>query len=195
MQIVHYPHPALRWKSKPIVAIDAALRNVVDEMFKLMYSTKGIGLAANQVALPYRLFVVNVTGESDEKDQEFVFINPEIVRKKGSEEGEEGCLSIPDLYLPVRRAEQIVVRAFDLTGEEFEMKLDELPARVIQHEYDHLDGVLFTDRVSNEAKLEAAPVLADFEARFRKAQSALEIPPDAELKRRLEELEPRQKTA
>lgn len=195
MQIVHYPHPALRWKSKPIVAIDAALRNVVDEMFQLMYSTKGIGLAANQVALPYRLFVVNVTGESDEKDQEFVFINPEIVRKKGSEEGEEGCLSIPDLYLPVRRAEQIIVRAFDLTGEEFEMKLDELPARVIQHEYDHLDGVLFTDRVSDEAKQEAAPVLADFEARFRKAQAANEIPPDTELKRWLEELEPRQKTA
>lgn len=195
MQIVHYPHPALRWKSKPLLAIDAALQNVVNEMFQLMYATKGIGLAANQVALPYRLFVVNVTGESDEKDQEFVFINPEIVRKKGSEEGEEGCLSIPDLYLPVRRAEQIIVRAFDLTGEEFEMKLDELPARVIQHEYDHLDGVLFTDRVSDDAKREAAPVLADFEARFRKAQSTNEIPPDADLKRRLEELEPRPRTA
>lgn len=191
MQIVLYPHPALRWKSKPILAIDAALRSVVDEMFELMYSTKGIGLAANQVALPYRLFVVNVTGEKAEKDQEFVFINPEIVRRKGSEEGEEGCLSIPDLYLPVRRAEQIIVRAFDLSGEEFEMRLDELPARVIQHEFDHLDGVLFTDRVSDSAKLEAQPVLADFESRFRRSQASKGTPSDDELRRILQELEPK----
>lgn len=190
MEIVPFPHPALRWKSKPIVAIDERLRTVVREMFDLMYQSRGIGLAANQVALPWRLFVVNVTGEAEEKDQEFVFINPEIVRRRGNVEGEEGCLSIPNLYAKVRRAEQIVVRAFDLTGEEFEMKLDDLPSRVIQHEFDHIDGVMFTDRLSESARREVEPVLAEFEARFRKAQAAGEIPDDEALKRRLKEQEP-----
>lgn len=191
MQIVPYPHPALRWKSKPIVAIDDDLRRTIREMFDLMYAAKGIGLAANQVALPWRLFIVNVTGEAAEKDEEHVFLNPEIVRRKGSAEGEEGCLSLPELYGPVRRAEVIVVRAFDLTGEEFEMKLDDLPARCIQHEYDHIEGVLFTDRMTDAAKAEVEPVLADFESKFRRRQATGELPSDAEIKRQLELLEPK----
>jgi peptide deformylase len=191
MQIVPWPHPALRWKSKPIVAIDDELRNVVREMFELMYASKGIGLAANQVALPWRLFVINPTGDAAESDQEFVFINPEIVRRRGSVEGEEGCLSVPELFGKVRRAEFVTVRAFDLTGEEFEMKLDDLPARVIQHESDHLDGVMFTDRMADADREEVEPVLADFEAKFRRRQAVGEVPSDEELKRRLKESEPK----
>ena len=190
MQVVHYPHPALRWKSKPIREINAPLRKTVQEMFDLMYESRGIGLAANQVALPYRVFVANPTGEPEEKDQEQVFINPEIVRRNGSVEGEEGCLSLPELYGPVRRAEQIVVVAFDLKGREFEMKLDELPGRVVQHETDHLDGVLFIDRLTEAKQREVQPRLAEFEAVFRRAQESGEVPPDEELKRRLRELEP-----
>ena len=147
MQIVQYGHPVLRWKSKPIQSINEQLRSTVREMFELMYSAKGIGLAANQVGLPYRFFVVNVTADPAEKDEEFVFLNPRISRRKGATAGEEGCLSLPGLYANVERAEEIVVEAYDLDGEIFEMELDELPARVVQHECDHLDGVLYPMRI------------------------------------------------
>ena len=191
MQIVHYPHPALRWKSKPITRIDAALRATVAEMFELMYASKGVGLAANQVALPLRVFVINPSGDPAEKDLEHVFLNPEIIRRNGSVQGEEGCLSLPELYGEVPRAEHIVVSAFDLSGQEFEMKLDDFPGRVVQHENDHLDGVLFVDRLSDSTRREFAPRLAAFEARFRRQQQAGEIPPDAEIQRQLRELEPK----
>lgn len=190
MEIVHYPHPALFWKSKPLAQINAELRDVVRSMFELMYASKGVGLAANQVDLPYRLFVVNVTGDAEQTEEEHVFINPEIVRRKGSIEGEEGCLSLPDLFGPVRRAEQIVVEAFDLEGRAFEMTLTELPGRIIQHEADHLDGVLFVDRMSETARREIEPRLSDFETHFRRRQAAGEVPSDEEIQQRLRELEP-----
>ena len=190
MQIVYYPHPALRWKSKPITEINSELRSTVRRMFELMYESKGIGLAANQVALPWRLFVVNPTGDPAETDEEFVFINPEIVRRKGNAEGEEGCLSLPELFGLVRRSEQIVVNAFDLEGREFEMQLTDLPGRVIQHETDHLDGVLFIDRLTEAGRRQVEPRLAEFEAAYRRQQASGEIPPDAELERILRSLEP-----
>jgi peptide deformylase len=142
------------------------------------------------VALPLRVFVVNPSGDPGETDEEFVFINPEIVRRKGSEEGEEGCLSMPELFGLVRRAEQIVVNAFDLEGQEFEMQLSDLPGRVVQHETDHLDGVLFIDRLTEAGRRQAEPRLAEFEAAYRQRQSAGEIPPDAEVERILRTLEP-----
>lgn len=191
MQIVHYPHPALRWKSKPITEINAALRATVREMFELMYESRGIGLAANQVALPYRLFVVNVTGDPAEKDEEFVFLNPEIVGRKGNAEDEEGCLSLPELYGPVRRPEEIVVEAFDLKGNGFEMTLDDLPGRAIQHEFDHLDGVLFIDRLTEAARRERQARIDEFEAVFRQRQASGEVPADDELRRQLRTLEPK----
>src|ERR1700722_19235702 len=98
MQIIRYPHPALRWKSKPITRIDAELKRTVRAMFEAMYASNGIGLAANQVALPYRLFVTNATGDAAATEAERVFLNPEIVRRKGTVEGEEGCLSLPEIY-------------------------------------------------------------------------------------------------
>lgn len=190
LEIVHYPHPALRWKSKPIVRIDDDLRAVVRRMFELMYEFRGIGLAANQVGLPYRLFVLNVSGEKGNPAEEVVFINPEITRRKGTEEGEEGCLSLPELYGPVRRAEQITVEAFDLEGREFRLDLDELPARAVQHEYDHIEGVLFIDRMTDAARRELESDIADFELIFRREQEAGRIPSDDELRRRLRALEP-----
>lgn len=191
MEIVQYPHPALRWKSKPVQEINADLRKVVAEMFELMYASKGIGLAANQVALPWRLFLINLTGDPAEKDEEFVFLNPEILRRKGTVEGEEGCLSFPGLYGPVRRAADIVVEAFDLNGEAFEFTLDDLGARAVQHEADHLDGVLFIDRMIDSARRTADPMITDFESRFRKLQAEGKTPGDDELKRQLADLEPK----
>lgn len=191
MEIVYYPHPALAWKSKPITEINADLRKIVRQMFDLMYEANGIGLAANQVGLPYRLFIVNITADPDEPEHEHVFINPEILRRKGSTEGEEGCLSLPELFGPVRRAEEIVVDAFDLEGQGFEMKLKDLPGRVIQHEADHLDGVMFIDRMSEPARRDLEPHIAEFEADFRRQQAAGAIPSDEEIKRQLRELEPK----
>lgn len=189
MQIVQYGHPVLRWKSKPIQAINDELRSIVREMFELMYAAKGIGLAANQVALPYRLFVVNVTADPEQKDEEFVFLNPRIRRRKGAASGEEGCLSLPGMYANVDRAEEVVIEAFDLSGEGFEMDLDDLPARVVQHESDHLDGVLFVDRLAPEERLKLEPKLLGFESEFRKQQALGEFPSDDEIKKHLKELE------
>ena len=189
MQIVLYPHPALRWKSRPILRIDAQLRSVVREMFDLMYEAKGVGLAANQVALPWRVFVVNPAGDAEQDDAEMVFINPEITRRSGSAESEEGCLSLPDLYGPVRRPEQIVIEAFDLNAARFQLEVDELTARVIQHENDHLDGVLFLDRMSQVSRRELEPRLQDFESLFRRQQQAGVFPQDTDIERELRGLE------
>lgn len=188
MQIVNYPHPALRWKSSPITRITPDLRQIVREMFDLMYASEGIGLAANQVGLPFRLFVLNLTGKREEADQEHVFINPEILRRKGTQEAEEGCLSLPKLYGQVRRADEIVVEAFDLEGRGFELTVDELASRAIQHESDHLDGVLFVDRLSDSGKREAAPMIADFEAQFRRQQELGVFPADLEIRAGLQRL-------
>ena len=90
MEIVHYPHPSLRWKSRAVSSVNGALRRMVREMFELMYEAKGIGLAANQVALPFRFFITNISGDPDLADEEFVFLNPELSAQSGSTEGEEG---------------------------------------------------------------------------------------------------------
>lgn len=189
LEIVLHPHPALRWKSKEVSRIDAELRTMVQEMFTLMYASRGIGLAANQVGLPYRLFVINPTGDKDDKDQEFVFINPQITRRNGSETDEEGCLSLPEVFGPVTRATKIVVDAFDLEGQQFELELEDLPARVVQHEYDHVEGIMFTDRVHAAALQKIQPQIADFEAQFRNRQKEGLIPADEQLKARLRDLE------
>jgi peptide deformylase len=188
MQIVNYPHPALRWKSSPITSITPELRDIVREMFELMYASEGIGLAANQVGLPYRLFVLNLTGKREEADQEHVFINPEIIKRKGNQEAEEGCLSFPKLYGQVRRANEVVVEAFDLEGRGFELTIDDLGSRAVQHETDHLDGVLFVDRLSDAAKREVAPTLADFEAQYRRQQELGVYPADDEIRTQLKRL-------
>ena len=189
LEIVHYPHPALRWKSREVTKIDAELREMVEQMFELMYAARGIGLAANQVALPYRLFVTNPTGDREERDQELVFINPQISRRNGSEEDEEGCLSLPEVYGPVARATRIVVDAFDLSGRQFELELEDLPARVVQHEYDHVEGVMFIDRVAPGALPKLKPLIDDLEIQFRNRQKEGTIPSDEQLKASLKVLQ------
>jgi len=188
--IVTYPHPTLRHESKPVKRVDADLVRVVQEMVQLMYGTRGIGLAANQVNLPLRLFVLNLTADSDE-GEEMVFINPVITRPKGNEEAEEGCLSFPELYGPVKRPKQVTVNAYNLKGEEIQATVDGMLARVIQHETDHLDGVLFPDRMSDTAKAAVQPVLDEFELAFQNRRQIGEIPSDDEVVARLAEWEER----
>jgi peptide deformylase len=155
-------------------------------MFDLMYAARGIGLAANQVALPFRFFVLNLTADPEQKDQEKVFINPEIVKRHSSIEDEEGCLSLPGLYQKVRRARRIRVRAYDLAGNLVEHDADELFSRAVQHETDHLDGKLFIDYLEPLVLRSAEEKLREFELNYRQAQRRGEIPPDADLVRRLD---------
>lgn len=189
LKIVYHPHPALRWKSKDVTRIDAQLKDWIGQMFDLMYEARGIGLAANQVALPYRLFVINPTGDRDDKEMEQVFINPQITKRNGSEEGEEGCLSLPELYGPVTRAEKIVVEAFDLSGQEFAMELTGIHSRVVQHESDHLDGVMFTDRVTDKVKTGLSPLLEDLEQQMAHQQGKGDLPDEEAMIEELKRLE------
>ena len=138
MEIITHPHPTLKHQSKPILRINAELKAIVAEMFELMYEAKGVGLAANQVNLPLRVFVANPSGSRGE-GEEFVFINPVISKGTGNEVADEGCLSLPGVYGPVNRSKSIHVEAFSIDGEAISLDLEDFMARVVQHETDHLD--------------------------------------------------------
>ncbi len=186
LRIVPYPHPALRYVSRPVAQIDDELRSWVHAMFDLMYAARGVGLAANQVALPYRFFILNLTADPEKTDQEQVFINPEIVKRHASVEEEEGCLSLPGLYAKVHRARKIKARAYDLEGNPIEVEAEDLLSRVIQHETDHLSGKLFIDYLGPLARHSMKAKLQEFEKNYRQAQASGEFPVDAEILRQLD---------
>ena len=189
MKIVRYPHPALRRVAKPLTAIDKTVHLVAGKMIELMNEAKGLGLAGNQVAWPFQMIVLNLnTDPQQEKPEPTVFINPVILEKKGAIEEEEGCLSLPDLYQRVRRAKQVRVQAYNLKGEAVEISAADLPARAWQHEIDHLQGILFIDKLGPIAKLSSRNKLREFEAQFTKAQERGEIPPTAEIEKELDTL-------
>ena len=150
-----------------------------------MYEAQGVGLAANQVDLPIRLFVANPAGERGD-GEELVLLNPEFQLPKGSETSQEGCLSLPGLYGQVKRPKTIRLSAYDLKGNPVERVVDGFLARVLQHENDHLDGVLFLDRMSEEAKSELDDQLYELETAFRSQQQSGACPADEELAARLE---------
>jgi peptide deformylase len=146
LQILHYPDPRLHTVAKPVNAVDDRIRKLVDDMAETMYAAPGIGLAATQVNVHERVIVIDV---SETHDQLRVFINPEIVAQSGTEESEEGCLSVPGVFDRVRRAERVTVRALDRAGKPFELAADGLLAVCIQHEMDHLQGRVFVDYLSS----------------------------------------------
>ncbi len=188
LELIQYPHPTLRHVARPLKKIDAELRDIVRQMFELMYKNRGVGLAANQVDLPYRLFIVNLEGDPA-KGEELVFVNPVISRRKGLAEAEEGCLSLPGLYGYVKRPSEVVIDAFTLDGQPIHLELDDLFARVVQHETDHLDGRLFIDRLNTTGLLNARPILDEFEIAFAGQRERGEIPGDEAIKERLAGLE------
>jgi peptide deformylase len=145
-----YPDPVLRAKTAPVEAIDENLQQLIDDMVETMHAAPGVGLAANQVGVPLQLAVIDI-GEREEgrpRRSLIVLINPEILAEEGSVVAEEGCLSIPDVSEKVKRAARIRVRAQDRTGKAYEMEADGLMAKALQHEIDHLNGILFVDRLS-----------------------------------------------
>jgi peptide deformylase len=158
-------------------------------MWDLMYEARGLGLAATQVALPYQFLLMNITGDPNQKDREEIYINPVIVERKGSVDDDEGCLSFPGLFQKVRRAKTVKIQAYNIKGEPVEIIASDLAARAWQHEIDHLNGVLFIDKMGTIAKLAARSSVKNFEKEFRRAQEKGEIPPDADIEKFLKDLE------
>jgi peptide deformylase len=145
LTILEFPDPRLRTRATPVAAVDASLRELIDDMLETMYAARGIGLAATQVNVHQRLLVTDI---SEERNQPRAFINPEILSRDGVETSQEGCLSVPGYYDEVERAARVRVRALDRDGKAFEEELDGLLAICVQHEIDHLDGRLFVDYLS-----------------------------------------------
>lgn len=188
LEIINTPHPALRHVSQPLRRVDKKLKQIVREMFDLMYEHRGVGLAANQVNLPFRLFVINETGTADE-GEEMVLVNPVLRSPRGRAEDEEGCLSIPGVYGNVLRPAQVRLEAWDLAGNRIDQVVSGRLARIIQHEFDHLQGVLFPDRMSESARKAIAEDLDAFDREFRRLQEHDERLQAESVARRLAELE------
>ena len=148
LPILEFPDPRLRTKALPLDAARIAapdFQQLLDDMFETMYAAPGVGLAASQVDVHQRFMVIDVT---EEKDRPLVFVNPEILSKAGEQVYQEGCLSVPGIFADVTRANEIQVRAIGRDGQPFELSIDGLLAVCIQHELDHLNGVLFVDYLS-----------------------------------------------
>jgi peptide deformylase len=146
LKILEFPDKRLRTIAKPVEQVDDAVRALVEDMFETMYAADGIGLAATQVNVHQRIVVMDI---SEQRDEPRVFINPEVTVLEGGErEYSEGCLSVPGFYEPVRRPENVLVRALDRDGNPFELRPDGLLAVCVQHELDHLNGKLFVDYLS-----------------------------------------------
>ena len=144
LDILHYPDPRLRNRAEAVAALTDEIRSLAADMLETMYHTVGIGLAATQVNVSKQVVVIDI---SEEKNSPLYFINPEIVRADGVEQMEEGCLSVPGVFELVERAEKVTVQAMNLNGEPFELDADGLLAVCIQHEIDHLNGILFYQRL------------------------------------------------
>ncbi len=149
-EIKKFPDPVLRNKTAVVGAIDDDLCHLIDDMVETMHAAPGVGLAANQVGVPLQVAVIDIGDHEEEgkKHPLVVLINPEVVSLEGAIVAEEGCLSVPDFTEKVKRAARIKVRAKDRAGRTFELEADGLMAKALQHEIDHLNGILFIDRLS-----------------------------------------------
>jgi peptide deformylase len=147
LPIVKYPDPVLQRPAQPVTEFNSELKTLVDDMFESMYAAEGIGLAGPQVGVSKRLTVIDLSFKKKPEDK-IVLINPEIILREGKQFEDEGCLSLPEIREKVSRAAKVVVRAQDAEGKWFEKDAETLLSRCIQHEIDHLDGVLFIFRIS-----------------------------------------------
>jgi peptide deformylase len=146
MEIVYYGDPRLEKVSEPITEITPELRRLVRDMFETMYFTNGVGLSAPQIGVNRRLLVIDTSGGED-REKQVVLLNPVVLEQSGEQKGQEGCLSFPGLFAPVTRANQVKVRGVSLDGKTVEIEGTELLARALLHEIDHLDGILFIQRM------------------------------------------------
>lgn len=167
LKIILYPDPRLKKVSAEVIAFDDNLRALVTRMFELMREAKGVGLAAPQMGQNVRLFVINPTGKPED---DAVYVNPVLTEAEGEAEGEEGCLSLPNINIDVYRSKSMRMDAQNLAGEKFTQTANGYLARIWQHEFDHLNGILLTDRMGPVAKLANRRVLKDLEAKYHKGK-------------------------
>lgn len=146
-EILHYPDPRLREVAKPVEAVTDEIRGLIEDMAETMYDAPGVGLAAPQLGVSLRIFVIDIAAE-DEPSELRVFINPEIFERDGVQTWNEGCLSFPGVSEEIKRAARVKLRALDAKGMPFELEADGLLAVAVQHETDHLNGVLMIDKLS-----------------------------------------------
>lgn len=146
-EIVTYGTPILRQRTREVAELNGEIQQLIDDMVETMYAAPGVGLAANQVASPHRLFVANPAADRD-PDRLLVVVNPEIVESEGELAAEEGCLSVPDFREEVVRTRRVLLRGLDRDGKPIEIEGQDLLARIFQHEMDHLNGLYFVDRLS-----------------------------------------------
>ncbi len=166
LEILEYPDPRLFTKAQPVERIDASVQRLVEDMAETMYAAPGIGLAATQVNVHRRVIVIDV---SEERDALLVLINPELIVIEGERVSEEGCLSVPGIFEPVRRAARVVVRATNQHAEPLELAAEDMLAVCIQHEIDHLEGRVFVDKLS---QLKRSRIRARLQKRDRVRASA-----------------------
>jgi peptide deformylase len=171
LKVILWPDPRLKQASHPVQTFDDTLRSLAARMFELMREHQGVGLAAPQVGLNVRLFVMNATGKPED---DRVYVNPVLSDADGEEEGEEGCLSLPELHTKIWRAAKVRMTALDLEGKPIHETASGYIPRIWQHETDHLDGILLLDRMGPVAKLASRRLLKDLEQRY-----ASENPPPA----------------
>ena len=145
--ILRYGASVLHEQARPVEALTSEIDRLVNDMIETMYAAPGVGLAAVQVGVPKRLFVMDCSGGKD-PSQRIVMINPEVIAQEGNQDGDEGCLSFPGIFFGVERNLRAIVRAHDVNGKEFELDGTELTARCMLHETDHCDGIVFLDRMS-----------------------------------------------
>jgi peptide deformylase len=150
LSIFHYPEPVLLSVGKPLgdEEFGEPLEKLAADMFETMADAGGVGLAAPQIGIPKRLFVMDIPATDERGQERHVFVNPEIISIEGEQVGEEGCLSFPGLFQVVQREMRVIARARDVKGEEFELDVSDLAARCILHETDHCDGIVFLDRMT-----------------------------------------------
>ncbi|MGE5612333.1 MAG: peptide deformylase [Bacillota bacterium] len=163
LKIVYWPDPRLLKRSKPVDVFDDSLHQLVQRMLVLMRESKGVGLAAPQVGINIRLFVMNHTGQPGD---DRAYVNPVLSDQAGEEESEEGCLSLPGIHIDVLRSKVIRITAQDVDGRPVDQQDSGYLARIWQHETDHLDGILLTDRMSMGARLANRKILKDLEERY-----------------------------
>jgi peptide deformylase len=151
-RILTYGHPILRQATRPVQSLNGDVQQLIDDMIETMYHAPGVGLAANQVGSSHRLFVANPAGPED-PSRLLVVLNPELVTSEGEMVNEEGCLSVPDFREEVRRAQRVLLAGVDREGKPIRVEGQDLLARIIQHEMDHLNGLFFVDRLSAAKRL------------------------------------------
>ena len=146
LPVLRFPDQRLKTKAAPVAEVNAEIKSIVSDMFDTMYAENGVGLAATQVDIHQQIVVIDV---SEDKEQSYVLINPEIIKRNDETMiNEEGCLSVPGCYAKVDRHTQVTVKALDINGQPFELDAEELLSICIQHELDHLKGILFVDYLS-----------------------------------------------